>query len=382
MKRLPAIPRLACCGAVLLALTTPGAALAQEASQDSAPRWRLSGDFRLRGEVDRDRRSAPDRERARVRFRIAAEGELGAGIAVGARLVTAPDPDDPNSTHQTLGEAFRNPRVALDRVYVRWRPRIPQLLEIRAGKFPHVFAMPAVFGELVWDADVQPEGIAALFEPVPELRLAGGGYLLLHRGGGKDVNLGAAQAAVRLQPASRLRLDAAVGTYIYGTPDAGGARELGRQNQGNSLVTDAAGDTIAFASEFSIWNAHAALIYDGLPVPVAAAAEYVVNASAASGFDDDGFAVGGVVGRLGRPGQWRLAYRYQDFGREAIFSPVAQDDFLDAANFRGHLLGFAIQYLPFANAHVWTLWSARNEPREDEFQKRFRLDLNFSWRLQ
>ncbi|MBI4408447.1 MAG: hypothetical protein HY561_01985 [Gemmatimonadetes bacterium] len=58
---------------------------------------------------------------------------------------------------------------------------------------------------------------------------------------------------------------------------------------------------------------------------------------------------------------------------------VAQDDFLDATNFDGHLLGVAIQYLPNASLYLWTLWSAQRD--RGTFQKRFRLDLNSSWSL-
>lgn len=363
--------------ALLLAL----AGSAPAAQEEASPQLRVSGDLRLRGEADRDRRAAPDRERARIRLRVAAEHRLGSTLAVAARLVTAPDPDDPNSTHQDLGTSFRNFRVALDRAYLRWTPDTPRPLEVLAGKFGNPFLTPPVFGEIVWDADIQPEGAAVVFEPAPALRLVAGGYLVLHQGSGRDVNLGTGQAAVRSRAFGRLAVTAAVGTYQYGTPDREGARRLARDNQGNALVVDAAGDTVSFASRFRIWNAYAALTYDAPPVPITAVAEYVTNASEAAGLDGDGWAIGGSVGRLGKPGRWRLDYQYQSIGREAIFSAVAQDDLLDATNFDGHLLGLAIQYLPNGSLYLWTLWSARDDPDEQSFQKRFRLDLNFSWSL-
>ncbi len=134
------------------------------AAQEAAPPGlRVSGDLRLRGEADRDRRSAPDRERARIRFRVAAEHKLGSTLTVGARLVTAPDPADPNSTHQDLGTSFRNFRLAFDRAYLRWTPESSRPLEVFAGKFGHPFVAPPVFGEVVWDADIQPEGATSCF---------------------------------------------------------------------------------------------------------------------------------------------------------------------------------------------------------------------------
>lgn len=368
---------LTCLTALVLALGRPALA----APQDSISPLRVRGDMRLRGELDRDRREAPGRERARLRFRVAAERDLGPGLTLGARLVTAPDPGDPNSTHQDLGAGFRNLRLALDRAYIRWAPDAPWPLEVLAGKFEPPFLAPPVFGELVWDADIQPDGIAVVLEPVPAVRLVGGGYLLLHQSSGTDVNLGAAQMALRARPATGLVVRAVLGTYLYGTGDRAAARRLARDNQGNLLTTGASGDTLAFASRFRLWNGHAAITYDGLPLPVTVAAEYIANASAAAGLDADGFALGGRLGRLGRPGRWQLDYQYQSVGREAIFSAVAQDDFLDATNFHGHLLGLAIQHLPGASVHLWTLWSRKAGPREPSFQKRYRVDLNFSWSL-
>ncbi|MEE9218509.1 MAG: putative porin [Acidobacteriota bacterium] len=372
---------LPCFLGLLLALPAHGQAAQENAPEDTAPKFRVWGDLRLRGELDRDRRGAPDRERARVRFRVGAERQLASGLTFGARLVTAPDPDDPNSTHQNLGTGFRNFRIALDRAYVRWTPSTPWPLALVAGKFEPPFLTAPVFRELVWDADIQPEGAAVVLEPLSQLRLVGGGYVLLHQGSGKDVNVGVAQAAGRLSRGSALQVTAALGVHIYGSADQSAARRLARDNQGNALVTDADGDTVAFASKFQVWNGYAAITYAGSRVPAEAVIEYMVNTSGAAGFDDDGIAVGARVGRLGEPGRWRVDYQYQSIGREAIYSPVAQDDFLDATNFRGHLLGLAFQYLPTANVYIWTLWSARNEPREETFQKRFRLDLNFWWRL-
>lgn len=386
MSDLPSVPSRSLTSVIwllgfLLATAVPSESLSQEASRDSVPRWRLFGDLRVRGAMDRDRRNAPQRERVRIRFRLGGETDLGAGFTVGARIVTESDPDDPNSPYVDLGRNLSRARLAFDRLYARWTPRVSRPLDVWLGKFRHPFAMPSVYSELVWDADLQPEGIAAVFEPLPPLRLSAGGFLLLAQGDGDDVNFGVAQVAAGPELLPELHLDLALGAYFYGTPEEKGVRVLARRNRGNELVTLADGDTIAFASGFTIWQGHATLAFEGLPAPVSAAAEYFVNASAAPGLDDDGFAIGALLGRLGAPGGWRLEYRYQSVGRESVFSPVVQDDFLDAVGFRGHLAGLSLQYLSFARARAWMLWSARNEPREDSFQKRFRLDLDFTWRL-
>ncbi len=360
-------------------LLAPLTAHPQDASSDDEQKWTAFGDLRLRGAMDRDRRANPNRERARIRLRVGAEGDLGSGFTVGARLSTEPNPNDPNSPYIDLGQGFQRARFAFDRAYVRWTAPTDEPLSVWGGKFQNPFRMPAGYSELVWDADVHPEGLAAVFEPVPELRLAAGGFLLLTRGNDSDVNIFAFQASTRLEPAEDIRVDAALGGYFYGDFDTSATAAYVGQNQGNALILDASGNPLVFASDFDIVQAHGAITYTGLDIPLRASAEYVVNASAADGFDDNAIAVGAMVGSLGDVGDWSAEYRYQDVGQESVFSAVVQDDFLDATNFRGHLVGVSVQYLSFARARLWTLWSRR--PGEDEFQKRVRLDLDFSWRL-
>lgn len=340
----------------------------------------MFGDMRLRAAMDRDRRSNPDRERFRLRLRVGGEGDLGSGFTVGARVSTEPDPADPNSPYIDFGQGFERARFAFDRVYVRWTPPTAASLTVWGGKFQNPFRMPAGYSELVWDADVQPEGLAVVFEPVPELRLAAGGFLVLTRGDEADVNYFALQASTRLAPLEDVRVDAALGGYFYGDFDPSATAAFADQNQGNRLVLDGDGEPVAFASDFDILQAHGAITYGGFDIPLRASAEYVINASAADGLDDDAIAVGATVGSLGDAGDWSLEYRYQDVGQESVFSAVVQDDFLDATRFDGHLVGLSVQYLRFARARLWTLWSRR--PGADEFQKRFRLDLDFSWTWQ
>jgi hypothetical protein len=345
-------------------------------AQDS---FRLTGDLRLRGEMDRDRRNAPDRERGRMRFRTAGEIRFGSTFTIGARLVTAPDASDPNSTHQNLGTGFHDFRVALDRAYLRWTPTMTIPFEMFAGKFDNPFLRTPLYGELVWDADVQPEGIAMILEPLPPLRLAAGGYLLLHQGNGKDVNVGSAQLALRSSQRNVLQLTAAIGGYFFGNPDRSAGFRLAQENQGNTLLINSAGDTLGFASQFAIWNGFVTATFNVFSIPMTSVFEYMNNPSAEVQHNRNGLAWGASIGRINRPGTWKLSYQFQSIGRESIFSPLGQDDFLDTTNFRGHLLGLTIKFLPTADINFWTLWSAKVNPREETFQKRFRIDLNFFW---
>lgn len=364
------------------------AAASQDSTQEAEekekfPRFSLIGDLRPRLEIDRRRPDASNRTRGRVRFRLEGRGELGAGITVGARIVTREDEavDNPKSPYWDFGKILEKAGIALDRIYARWNPEITMPVEVWAGKYQNPFTMPAIYGELLWDEDLMPEGGAVIVEPLEGLRVAGGAFALLTQNSGRDVGYGQAQVSGQVEPIRDLRFDAAVGGYWFGNTRKPGIEKLTRRNEGNALLIDAQGDTLGYASNFNIWQGAADVVYKGLPIPITVAGEYFVNASAAPGFDDDGFGLGARIGSLGQAGRWRVEYRYQDVGQESAFSVVTQDDFLRTVNFRGHLAGAAWQYLSFSRIRAWMLWSARNEPRSETFQRRFRLDLDFLWRI-
>lgn len=344
------------------------------AAQDSS--LNITGDFRWRSEWDAHRTNNPDRFRPRVRFRLNLGAQLAPNLRVTARLVT--NTGDANSTHQTLGGGFADFAVALDRAYLQWSVPIDRDLWLLAGKFGNPVTDPGPYSEVVWDADVQLEGLAAIFKPVGSITLVAARYILLQRSG---ANVGMTSGQARYSNAFNddFRIGAAVGGYIYDTPDAAGAQILLADDQGNSVLTDGAGNGIGFASEFTIVHAWATLKYTGASVPLAISGQYFTNPDAAGGLDDDGFALGAEVGSLGGVGKWRARYQYQEVGQESVYSAFAQDDFLNATNFRGHVAAFTVKIHPQANANLWALLSAREAPRIDTLQKRYRLDINVSF---
>jgi hypothetical protein len=170
------------------------------AAPDAMPEWteriRLSGDFRLRQQWDLfDKRNvAPlenfaalnsgnpydlnnqtnvplplldttnDRERQRVRFRLGLDAELDDDFSVGLRLATG-NTTNPVSTNQTLGNTLADDTFDLDRAFIRYHPE--SWATFWAGRFPN----PWFSTDLVWDEDVNFDGVAAQFSyPVtPEL---------------------------------------------------------------------------------------------------------------------------------------------------------------------------------------------------------------------
>ncbi|MCH8852879.1 MAG: putative porin, partial [Planctomycetes bacterium] len=147
----------------------------------------LYGDVRLRHETDNNVDRRPTRNRERFRLRLGAIYRIADELDFEARLITG-NATDPKSSHQNFGTGFESFDVTLDRINVTYRPEWLPDLWVTAGKFAHPFRVNPVYGELVWDSDVQPEGITAGYSFTNEkmkifdrLDLTVGEYLILQQ---------------------------------------------------------------------------------------------------------------------------------------------------------------------------------------------------------
>lgn len=356
----------------------PAPVQGQPAWADVLDRVKLYGDFRLRIESDHNRDSGTDRLRERVRLRLGANYELADEILVGARIATG-DPNDPNSTHVTLGEGFDDLDIALDRAFLTYTPSWLEGGFATVGKFAHPFRQNPVYGELVWDADIQPEGLV-VGRTFPDLgrarapKLVLGGYTLLEQSESNDSFILAGQASSGVQLGEQTSASAAVGYYYYSDVDA-----LFDRNRGNAGV-DTTGNGMAdsFASDFGILHPILGLDHGGWGAPLRVGAEYIKN-TRASVSEDQGWVVGASLGSSANKGDRRVYYQWQEIEQDAVFSPLAQDDFLLRTNFHGHVFGASWQPWDKMGLHLWTLVSARDVAVPGggtQDQWRVRLDLN------
>lgn len=161
--------------------------------QNALPGWvsriKLSGDFRLRGEgvlmdnantapesfqyfdvvranAGGDVTTAPintqiDRQRLRERVRLGLDARVTESVRATFRLSTG-NTSDPVSTNQTLGNTGGRYAVVLDQGYLKYDFTDfdgQNFLTLSGGRMPNPF-----FGsELVWDADLNFEGVAATY---------------------------------------------------------------------------------------------------------------------------------------------------------------------------------------------------------------------------
>jgi hypothetical protein len=153
----------------------------------------FSGDLRLRYEYLRfaestgGRRDDDDRGRYRLRVGVvkrwpSEDLELGFMLASG-------DGGAPTSTNETMGDQFFRDEIRIDRAYASWKPKQVPGLWVTGGKI----AQPWVGTELVWDTDINPEGVWVQYD-VPGMKgfrpfVAAGAFFLTYNNVGDDSTL-------------------------------------------------------------------------------------------------------------------------------------------------------------------------------------------------
>lgn len=343
-------------------------------------RLSVYGDGRIRLENDSNRDSQRSRTRERLRFRLGADVSLNEEFGIHTRLATGTQTDQ-QSPHQTLGNNLEKQAVNFDRIYVSWKPEWVKGGWIRGGKFAHPFKAPAIYSELVWDADVQPEGIAIGWDKSAfgnqDLSFTGGWYALSEQNTGDDASVGVGQIALAQKLNNKTDLLIAVGYYGYQQFGGGALTALLADNVGNN--TNAAGTD--YVSDFGIWDAFVNVNVGRYARPVVFTFQAFKNARARVP-EDKGYAIGAACGKAKARGDRRYYVQYQRVLRDAVFSPFVHDDFLIQTNFKGGVGG--IQWMLFDNTelHLWALTSHRLQVGTTattdgrQSQLRLRMDLN------
>ena len=338
------------------------------------------GDFRFRGEGGFDQVGKDDDARARVRLRIGANYRISDELLVGMRAATG-SPGDPNSSHVTLGDGFDDLEVSLDRAYLSYRPLAFEGVWATVGKFQHTFRQNPVYGELVWDADIQPEGLVvgrSWRDSNLEDRVSAtlGGYNVLYSSNGENVHALVGQVTAVADVSDELEGRLSLGGYYYSDVNPGGSTSLIDANAGNAEVGG------QYVSQFALANPVLSVEGEVANQPLVASAEYVKNVRAEID-GDQGWAVGASYGSQTRQGDWRVYYQWQVLEQDAVFSPFGQDDFAHQTNFRGHVAGIKFMLTDKMGLHLWTLVSATDDISmlppglaNDRDQWRLRLDLD------
>lgn len=211
---------------------------------NTLPDWvnaiRVSGDLRVRGQYDNfgegnfpffpdpnainqlggvtDAEGFPllnstvDRKRLNFRARLGFEAKVAGGIRVGVRLASGDEPGAV-STNSTFGNYFDRDALWVDRAFIDIEPIAGA--HVIAGRM----ANPFYSTRLVWDPDINPEGVAlAVDRPITTdlgIFASGGVFPLQEREIFEDSYLYAGQIGFEYRPGPSIFLKSGVGYYYY-----------------------------------------------------------------------------------------------------------------------------------------------------------------------
>lgn len=304
----------------------------------------LKGDFRLRHEsIEQDGKE--DRDRQRIRARAGLEAKPSSDVTVGIRLATSQD-GDPVSSNQTLGEGFSRKDVYLDLGYLDWHPETVEGLSLIGGKMENPFAM---VGDLVWDGDLNPEGLAL------KQKLGGDGLDFLLNAGAFSVEERSATTddATLLggQVAAKFKSDAVhgivgAGYYYYDNLKGFSPVVDPLDGFGNSIVetVDPVTEEVtaaAYATGFELVDLIAEVGGD-IGVPAAAYGNFVQNQDADE--DDTGFMIGLKLGKTKEPGSVDFNYNYRELEANAVLGAFSDSDFIGGGtDGKGHKVAVGVQ---------------------------------------
>ena len=322
----------------------------KEASLPESLKWvekiKLSGDLRYRHDHQDEQDSTGNWEngidRDRLRARLMLEAAVNEEWDAIFRLATGSD-ESPISTNQDLEDSFSKKNIWLDLAYFNWHPAAADGLNVLGGKMINPFYKVGK-NELVWDSDLNPEGIAGqLSRPLNDadrLFFNGGGFWVDEDSGGADTSLWGAQTYVKHDLGNSDYLLGGVTYLDYGNLQ--GRTDL-KSTWGSSDFFGNTSTSGLYASDYDIFEAFAEYGFKGLGMPMAVFGSWVRNLVASTS-EDTGWLLGAKLNKAAEPGSWELGYDYREVDADAIVGGLTESDFVDSTtNVRGHKFGFTYQ---------------------------------------
>ncbi|HNP37701.1 MAG TPA: putative porin [Woeseiaceae bacterium] len=326
-----------------------------------------NADFRLRYESI-EAEGLPDRNRGRYRLRMGLAAELYDDINLVVSLATGAE--NPVSRNVTFGDSFGIDEFGLELAYVDWQ--ISAAWRVYAGKMKNPM-MRAGHAPLIYDSDLNPEGLATKFSTdhwfanigafVVEEGAVGGDSFLYHVQSGFSIDRGRNRGNL-LVGAGYFTYTNTVGRlpFFFGLP------------RGNTVDTN---DRYVFDYE----NSELFFEYETKAGrwPLQLFGQWTKNHSVTR--QGTAYAAGMKVGKAAKPGMAELAWTWQDIEADAVIGAFNDSDFggggTDAS---GHII--ELNY--FLRDHIW-LAATLMLNKVDAFQRterdyrRLQLDIEFKF---
>lgn len=359
------------------------------------PDWtkniKISGDLRLRyeGLYNREQRQddgsandVPTRDRYRIRARVFADAKITDEISTHLMVCTNQDKNkEATTTNQSFTDDFNDKGIYLHRAYATYKPHWLEGAELTGGKFKNTF----LHTDIMWDPDVNPEGIYERFQYKgweyfqPFIHL---GQMIVN-----DVNDQTDDARLYV---NQIGFDWKIGPvnwtlagsyydwsnlhntkYLHSAEYKGGG--------GNTFIYDGSGD-VQYAYDYNLWEAITLIKFKWGSVPTQLIFDYIVNAADNVPSDQDtAYFAGFKLGDDKKQGDWSLLYKYARIEKDSVIGSMNDQDFY-GANRKGHKVMFTYMVydqLRFGAAYFYTdpikdwepnpiTWKDNDQNREHE----------------
>ncbi len=333
---------------------------AQAKKKDKATAWlkgfKFKGDLRLRYEGKYNQSGYDDdRHRGRYRLRVGFEKKMSSDLKVIARFASGKG--EPTSTNQSFDDAFESKDFWIDRAYAVYKPNFLSGLELGGGKFKN----PFVHTDMVWDSDVNPEGIyekytcslGKSFKPFITL----GQMVIEENKGEKDACLIAWQGGFQALTSHGVKWTLALTYYDFMNLDKS---KLGEKYSGGNTVID---DKLVY--EYRLLNFTNFIEFKIGRLPMKIFFDYVNNQDN-DVEKDEGYAAGFKLGKTKKKGSWAFSYKYASIEPDAVVGAFCDSDF-GHANREGSKAGFAYQLMDKVTLKLTGYFIEEKSGKENEY---------------
>ena len=349
-----------------------------QALRKAMDKIKVSGDVRARYEyINQETATKPTiQSRLRFRARVNIDSALDKEWFVGVQLAT--NPGDPTSGNTSMGNGFDGKGIGFERAYVRYTPEFLPELRAFVGKIPQPWI---AVSDLVWDGDINPEGIAIVGEVKFDdiALLANAGFFQIN---GTHNNLSSSSTATTREPirlytaqmAGRVNLDsdtralAGVGVYYWDNLDG--------KNPASSFGFTSRGQNNGGANydrNYCPVELFGSVDSKVMEIPVGVFGQYVRNSN--GNVDKYGYLLGVKVGRASA-GKCEVSYDYRHLGRDATVAAYSDSDsWGGGTNGKGHRLGVRYGLTSAVQLGATGFWNSYNLSTTARDYKRLQLDI-------
>ena len=313
-----------------------------------AQKVKISGDLRYRqdhiDEQDSTGRWENGVYRHRIRARLKVDTKVNDEWDLGFRIASGSD-RSPISANQDLEDGFSKKEIWLDQAFFNWHPAGVEGLNVTGGKIKNPF-YKAGKNELIWDGDLNPEGIAVQYNTplndTDQLFFNGGGFWVDEDDTAADISLWVAQTYWKRTIGNPDHVLAGASYYDYGNIEN---RADLKSTWGSSNFfgnTTAAG---GYKDDFNIVELFGEYGFKCGSLPTTLFGSWVRNAAATTS-EDTGWLVGTKFNKAkdDDPGSWEFGYDYRETDADAVVGGFNESDFLGAqTNSKGHRFVFKYQ---------------------------------------